>query len=118
VVENDTSTRELLKRHLQENGYEVMLVPDGFAALLKARTFRPSLIILDMVLPKMDGFMLCQLLRINDEFKNIPVLILSAQATEDDIKKGLGAGANAYLPKPYDAEQLLKKIEELVAGPA
>ena len=118
MVDNDRAARESLRAQLQANGYEVNLVSDGFTALMQARTFRPNLIIQELTLPRMDGYMLCQLIKINDVYKNIPVLVLSAGLTEEAIQRLQNQGANAWMTKPYAAEQLLKKIEELVAGPA
>jgi len=126
IVEDEVNMQELLKFRLQENGYEVAVAGEGFVALTKVRTFRPHLIILDLMLPKMDGYTICRLLKFNDGYKGIPVLILSARSSEDDISRGMAMGADGYMTKPYEPAELLAKIKELLnpappsdsAGPA
>ena len=117
IVEDEVNMQELLKYRLEENNYEVAVAGEGFVAMTKVRSFRPDLIILDLMLPKMDGYTICRLLKYSDEHKSIPVMVLSARSSEDDIKRGMSMGADAYMTKPYEPAALLAKIKELLASP-
>lgn len=114
IVEDEQNLMELLKYRLEENNYAVAAAADGHKALLLVRSFKPHLIILDLMLPKMDGYTICRLLKFNDEFKEIPLMILSARSTDEDIRRGLSMGADAYVTKPYEPAELLAKIHELL----
>lgn len=114
LVEDEPNMMELLKYRLEEKGYTIITASDGYAALNQVRTAKPDLVILDLMLPKIDGYTICRLLKFNDELRTIPVIILSARATEEDIRRGLSLGADAYVTKPYEPEELLKKIAELL----
>jgi DNA-binding response OmpR family regulator len=115
LVEDEPHMMEMLKFRLVESQYEVATAADGYKALSLVRTFKPELIILDLMLPKMDGYTICRLLKFNEEYRTIPVMILSARSNEEDIRRGLSMGADAYMKKPYDAPVLLEKIKELLA---
>jgi DNA-binding response OmpR family regulator len=117
LVEDEAHMMEMLKFRLEESGYAVATAADGYAALAQVRTFKPELIILDLMIPKIDGYTICRLLKFNDEMKEIPVMILSARSTEEDVRRGLAMGANAYVTKPYEAPVLLAKIHELLNPP-
>jgi two-component system, OmpR family, phosphate regulon response regulator PhoB len=115
IVEDEAHMMEMLKFRLVENQYEVATAADGYAALIQVRNFKPDLIILDLMLPKMDGYTICRLLKCNDEYRTIPVMILSARSNEEDIRRGLAMGADVFMKKPYDPPVLLEKIRELLA---
>ena len=92
-----------------------MTAKDGQEAVLKARLERPDLVLLDVILPDIDGCRVCRLLKSDPELQNIPVLMCSVRARDDDARRGYDAGADAYLPKSGAPEFLLKKIKELIS---
>ena len=115
LVEDEPHMIEMLKFRLVENNYEVATASDGYTALNEVRNFKPNLVILDLMLPKIDGYTICRLLKFNEEYRAIPVMILSARSTDEDVRRGMGMGADAYMTKPYDPPVLLDKIKELLA---
>ncbi len=115
VVEDDALIRELDRVNLEAAGFEVALATDGFEGLEMARTVNPDLIVLDIMLPKMDGFKVCRILKFDDKFKHIPILMLTARIQEVDKETGFKTGADAYMTKPYEPEELIKKINQILA---
>ena len=115
LVEDEPHMMEMLKFRLVENHYEVATAADGYTALNQVRSFKPNLVVLDLMLPKIDGYTICRLLKFNEEYRMIPVMILSARSTDEDVRRGMGMGADAYMTKPYDPPMLLDKIKELLA---
>ncbi|PIS31362.1 two-component system response regulator [Candidatus Saganbacteria bacterium CG08_land_8_20_14_0_20_45_16] len=107
--------REAIKLRLEANQFEVITAADGSEGLSKARTEKPNLIILDIMLPKLDGFRLCRMLKFDENYKNIPVIILTAKTQKTDINRGKEMGAEAYITKPFKSEELLAEINELLA---
>ena len=97
------------------NGYEVLTAFDGVEALRKAKEEKPDLILLDLMLPKMDGYKVCGLLKKDIRYAKIPILIFSARAQEADIKMGEEMGADDYVMKPFDPDSLLEKIRKVLA---
>lgn len=116
VVDDEQDLAEMIKFRLEANGYEILLAHDGQSALETARKEKPDLIILDLMLPKMDGYKVCGLLKNDARYAGIPIIIFTAKGQEDDMKLGQEVGANAYLTKPFEPEALLSKIKELVEG--
>lgn len=114
VVDDEMDLAEMVRFRLEANGYEILLAHDGQQALEVARKEKPDLIILDLMLPKMDGYKVCGLLKMDSRYTNIPVIIFTAKAQVDDMKLGEEAGANAYLTKPFEPAVLLGKIKELL----
>ena len=114
VVDDEPIIVKVLESRLKSNGYEVVVAQDGQEAINKARSENPDLIILDVMLPKIDGFRVCRLLKFDDNFKHIPILMLTARIQESDQSTGKECGADAYLPKPFDPPILLAKIKELL----
>ena len=114
VVDDEPIIVRVLEARLKANGYYVVIASDGQEALNKARTESLDLIILDVMLPKIDGFRVCHLLKSNAALKHIPVLMLMARAQDSDKYTGQECGADAYLPKPFDPPVLLAKIKELL----
>ncbi|OGX52298.1 MAG: hypothetical protein A3G37_03440 [Omnitrophica WOR_2 bacterium RIFCSPLOWO2_12_FULL_46_30] len=103
----------MVKFRLEANGYEISLAHDGQQALEAARKEKPDLIILDLMLPKMDGYKVCGLLKKDARYAGIPIIIFSAKAQEDNIKLCQEMGADAYIVKPFEPQVLLDKIREL-----
>jgi two-component system, OmpR family, phosphate regulon response regulator PhoB len=117
IVDDYPNLIEMLKIRLETLGFEVLTSLDGIDALQKARAHHPDLIILDVMLPRMDGFKICRLLKYDDKFKHIPIFMLTSRAREIDQKTGFEMGADAYIFKPYDAKILIQKIFELLKEP-
>lgn len=115
IVEDEAEMREAIKLRLEANQFEVITAADGSEGLSKARTEKPNLIILDIMLPKLDGFRLCRMLKFDENYKNIPVIILTAKTQKTDINRGKEMGAEAYITKPFKSEELLAEINELLA---
>jgi DNA-binding response OmpR family regulator len=114
VVDDSQDMRAILSMRLRINGYEVIMAQDGQEGLDRARADAPDLIILDLMLPKIDGYEVCRILKFDDKYKNIPVIILSALDQQEDREKAVGSGSDAYFIKPFDLELLLAKIKNLV----
>ena len=114
AVDDEFEVLSAIKMRLEANNYEVILAVDGLEALYKARNNKVDLIILDLMLPKMDGYKVCRMLKFDDKYKDIPIIMLTARDKESDLKLGAEVGANAYLTKPFDNEVLLNKIKELI----
>ena len=101
---------------LEKNGYQVITASDGLGGLRKARDEHPGLVILDVMLPGLDGYEVCRQLRQKPETANLPILLLSAKARQDDKDIGLRVGANDYLTKPAEPSTIVAKVETLLAG--
>ena len=108
VVDDDPSIRQMLSLGLSQEGYEVQTAENGEIALEKIRQFDPQVIILDIMMPVMDGYELCQII---PQISNASTIMLTAKDTSQDIVKGLRMGANDYLVKPFHFEELLARIE-------
>ena len=108
VVEDDTSLRETLAYNLSRQEYTVQAVGDGLAALEAARNIHPDLVLLDLMLPGMDGFEVCRILR---QEMNIPILILTARDDEIDRVIGLEIGADDYITKPFSMRELMARVK-------
>jgi len=114
VVEDEAELTRAIQIRLEEAGYEVLIAYDGQAALENARAENPDLIVLDLMLPKMDGFKVCRMLKFDENYKKIPVVMLTARAQEKDEDLGYEVGADAFITKPFKYRVLLAKIAELL----
>ena len=114
IVDDESDFNQLLKTRLEADRHEIVIAKDGKEGLEKAESENPDLIVLDVMTPEMDGYEVCRTLKNDFRFKKIPIIILSTLSQEDDIKAGIEAGADAYISKPYDANILLAKVEELL----
>ncbi len=114
VVDDEVQMVEMLKLRLEANNYDVISAFDGESGLDAAKKKKPDLIILDLMLPKMDGYKVCGLLKKDPSYAEIPIIIFTAKAQAKDINLGKEAGAEAYLTKPYEPEILLGKIKEVL----
>ncbi|MCO4696056.1 response regulator transcription factor [Streptomyces sp. NPDC096538] len=111
VAEDDAMQAELIRRSLLSEGHTVTVVHDGAAALDAARRLRPDLVVLDLMLPVLDGFDVCRTLRGDGD---TPVLMLTARTAEDDVLRGLDLGADDYMTKPYSPRELLARIRTVL----
>ncbi len=114
VVEDDLNSADTLKFVLETKGHKVTLATNGKDALGIVGSEIPDLIILDIMMPKMDGYHFCRLLKFDAQFKHIPVIMVSSKFQEEDIKMGLACGGDEYITKPYDMTMLLNKVEEYI----
>ena len=114
LVEDEKVLIETVTLRLEANGYEVITAYDGFEGLGKAKKEKPDIIILDLMLPKMDGYKVCGLLKADTRYNKIPVIMFTARAQESDKKMGQEVGADAYITKPFEPEALLGKIRQLL----
>ncbi|MCI4061416.1 response regulator transcription factor [Micromonospora sp. R77] len=111
LAEDDPSQAELVRRYLVASGHDVTVAPDGQRTLELARSRRPDLIVLDVMMPRLDGLTVCRVLR---EESPVPILILTARSSEDDMLLGLDLGADDYLTKPYSPRELMARVRTLL----
>src|SRR4051812_40800295 len=111
VIEDDRDISELIRYNLEREGYEVSAIFDGAQALDYVQKIKPALIVLDLMLPNIDGLEICRQLKSNDSFKHIPVIMLTAKSEEADVVVGLQMGADDYLAKPFSPKVLLARIK-------
>jgi DNA-binding response OmpR family regulator len=114
VVDDEPMTRNMLRMILSYAGHEIYEAEDGLDALQKIEQYSPDLVILDVMMPNMDGIDVCKALRKNEKTSNLPVVMLSARTNPADVEAGLAAGANKYLTKPISRKQLLEEVQELL----
>jgi len=111
LAEDDARQAEVLRRYLESEGHEATVVHDGEAALASARRRPPDLLVLDLMMPKLDGLQVCRLLR---QESDLLVLMLTARSGEDDLLLGLDLGADDYLTKPYSPRELMARVRTLL----
>ena len=114
VVDDEEGIVKLVKMYLEHHRYEILVANDGQEGLEKAKTEKPDLIVLDLMLPKINGYKVCGLLKKDTRYAKTPVILFTAKAQEKDVKLGEEVGADAYITKPYEPEILLAKIKELL----
>ncbi len=114
LVDDEQALVEMMTLRLEANGYQIIPAHDGQTALKLARSERPDLIILDVMLPKMDGYKVCALLKKDSRYAKIPILLFTAKAQSEDRKVGEEAGADGYVTKPFEPQVLLSKIAEFI----
>jgi DNA-binding response OmpR family regulator len=114
VVDDDPVIQKLLKVNFEMEGYDVLSAADGAEGLDQARTGHPAIIILDVMMPKMNGLEVLAALKADDSTAGIPVILLSAKAQAGDVQAGLDRGADAYVTKPFDPLELLDRVGRLL----
>jgi two-component system, OmpR family, alkaline phosphatase synthesis response regulator PhoP len=114
LVEDEKDMAYAVALQLEAKGYEVITANDGKEGLDKARTKKPDLIILDLMLPKIDGYKVCRMLKFDNKYKDIPIILFTARAQDSDKKTGKEVGADAYITKPFEPSVLLNKIRDLL----
>jgi DNA-binding response OmpR family regulator len=115
IVDDDIDTTNILERILEFEGYEPISVNDSTVAVQRAGLLHPDLFLLDLMMPEIDGFKLCRMLREIQEFANTPIIIVTALGDIDSRIVAYGAGANGYVTKPYLPQELILKIKDLIA---
>jgi DNA-binding response OmpR family regulator len=118
VAEDQSDLREMIGLTLSMAGYQVNTAPDGEAALREAAQFQPDLIILDVHMPGLSGCQVCAELQKESDLQRIPVLLMSGQASNEEIHTGLEAGAQEYIRKPFELNQLIERVGVLLSSPA
>ena len=111
IVEDDANIRELLQLYLEKDGYAVTIAADGGQGLEKFRAIKPDLVLLDVMMPVMDGWAVCKAIRAEGD---TPVIMLTAKGETDDKVMGLKAGADDYVTKPFEMKELLARIEAVL----
>jgi len=111
VVDDEPDLVAVLRMGLQMEGFEVIEAGDGAEGLRRAREDKPDLMVLDLMLPKMDGYQVCRTLKFDSRFKSLPILILSARPGEQDKRLAFEMGADDFIRKPYDLKDLVVKIK-------
>ena len=114
IIDDEVQLVEMVKMRLEAAGYETISAYDGQEGLEKAKKEKPDLIILDLMLPKMDGYKVCGLLKNDARYSKIPIIMFTARVQEEDMRLGKDLGAEAYVTKPFDPKILLSKIKELL----
>jgi DNA-binding response OmpR family regulator len=99
---------------LSREGFQTVVAQDGEEALVRARAERPDLVLLDVMMPKMNGFDVCQALRADPDLAGLRILMLTAKGRETEVSKGLGLGADAYMTKPFSTRELVEKVRALL----
>jgi DNA-binding response OmpR family regulator len=117
-ADDDEDILTLVSLRLRRAGYDVATARDGDAAIEIARTRSPALAVLDVMMPRRTGYQVLEELRGDERLRDIKVILLSARVQESDIARGLEAGADAYMAKPFKAKELVAKVEELLGARA
>jgi DNA-binding response OmpR family regulator len=111
VAEDDDRQARVLAGYLERDGHSVVVVRDGRAAIDEARTRRPDLVVLDVMMPNVDGLDVCRVLRADSD---VPIIMVTARSTENDVLLGLDLGADDYVTKPYSPRELMARIRTLL----
>lgn len=118
VVDDQANVRNILEFNLKRRGFEILSAQDGLGAITQATNEIPDLILLDIMMPGLDGYQVIEKLKQSEKTAEIPILIASAKGTEDDILRALKLGAKDYIVKPFNLEQLIQKAFRLIEGAA
>lgn len=116
VVDDEPMARTLLRLMLVRAGFEVVEAEDGFDALEKLQQNRPDVMILDVMMPGIDGFAVCETVREDRAMTDLPIIMLSAKTDMESVKKGLGVGADKYLTKPISPEELTRQVRDILSN--
>ena len=116
IVDDEPNIAASLEFLLQRGGYDVRVARDGEEALAQAESFRPQLVLLDVMMPKLDGYEVCQRLR-QGPGRDMKIVMLTARGREVDVEKGRALGADLYVTKPFSTRELVDRVRELLASP-
>jgi twitching motility two-component system response regulator PilG len=116
VIDDSNTIRRSADIFLKQGGYQVLLAEDGFDALAKVNDLRPDLIFCDILMPRLDGYQTCAIIKRNPQFSAVPVIMLSSKDGLFDKARGRMVGAEAYLTKPFTKDQLLQAVEQYRPG--
>ncbi len=118
VVDDSQTVRRMAELFLRQGGHEVLLAEDGFDALARMHEFQPDLVFCDILMPRLDGYQTCAIIKRNPRFSRVPVVMLSSKDGVFDMARGRMAGSEQHLTKPFTREQLLEAVERHVQGAA
>ena len=118
VIDDSNTIRRSAEIFLRQGGHEVVLAEDGFDALAKVNDHLPELIFCDILMPRLDGYQTCAIIKRNPKFTHVPVIMLSSKDGLFDKARGRMVGSEDYLTKPFTKEQLLRAVNEYRRGPA
>jgi DNA-binding response OmpR family regulator len=110
IVDDESDLLAVLRMGLEIEGFEVLEAADGEQGLRTAQREKPDLIVLDLMLPKIDGYKVCRTLKFDERYKGLPIVVLSARSGDQDKKLALDMGASAFMSKPYDMAELVRLI--------
>ena len=115
IVDDDPVVRRMLQLSFESEGFDVLTAGDGLEGLESMRSSKPNVVVLDIMMPKLDGMKVMRELQGDDSLRGLPVILLSAKATSLDIELGLKAGAADYVTKPCDPIELVERVRSLLA---
>jgi len=113
VVDDSNTIRRSAEIFLKQGGHEVLLAEDGFDALSKVNDYEPNLIFCDILMPRLDGYQTCAIIKRNEKFSGVPIVMLSSKDGVFDKARGRMVGSQDYLTKPFTKDQLLQTVREL-----
>ena len=116
IVDDEPNIVVPLEFIMEQAGFDVSVAHSGEAALEIIPKFQPDLILLDIMLPGIDGYEVCEIVRLNSDWQNIRIIFLTAKGREVDIAKGMFLGADAYITKPFSNTQVMRRVKELLRG--
>lgn len=116
IVDDEPNIVLALELLMKREGYEVMSVDDGQKAFDAVSEFRPELIILDIMMPKMDGYEVCQRIRTDSSLKDTYIIMLTARGRAAEKEKGLALGADCYITKPFSTRDVITRVKEILSG--
>jgi DNA-binding response OmpR family regulator len=114
IVDDEPSIVVPIQFLMEQQGYSVLVAENGEDALDVIYKYKPDLILLDIMLPRIDGYEVCEIVRLNPEYRGIKIIFLTAKGREVEIAKGLSLGADAYITKPFSNTELVAKVQELL----
>jgi DNA-binding response OmpR family regulator len=116
LIDDNRTVFRLLDAIVRIKGYHLLYAENGQQGIVKARQEQPDLILLDVMMPDIDGFKVCQYLKENADTREIPVLFLTARGAEGDLEAGRRAGADGFMTKPFQTVEVLNQIKRMLAG--
>lgn len=114
IVDDEPGILMSLEFLMKKEGYEIFIARDGREAIEIVKNESPAALILDIMMPEVDGFEVCEFVKRNEKTSHIKVIFLTAKSKDSDIQKGLAAGADLYLTKPFSTKELVKKVKEIL----
>jgi len=114
IVDDEPSIVVPIQFLMEQQGYSVLVAENGEDALDVIYKYKPDLILLDIMLPRIDGYEVCEIVRLNPDYRDTKIIFLTAKGREVEIAKGLALGANAYIVKPFSNTELVAKVKELL----
>ena len=118
IADDEPNIVVSLEYLMKREGFDVRVAPNGDEALAQVAAFKPDLLLLDVMLPRLNGFEVCQQLRADPQWRNLKVVMLTAKGRDIEMHKGLALGADAYITKPFSTKELVARVRELLGGQA